>query len=333
VSGAGAVEAPADAAPAAVAPGVVRVLGRNATGASQLQDPKGLARDATGRLYVVQDQANRIAVLNPDGSVATTLGGAGSGDGQFQEPWGMTVAPNGDLYVADTWNHRIQKFDASGRFLTKWGTFIDAKGQRDAEPGGLWGPRDVAIGPDGNVYVTDTGNKRIQVFDPNGRFLRAIGGEGSGPGQFREPVGIAFDAAGNLWVADTWNQRIQKLSASGQQLAQYPVPAWSSQAITNKPYLSADPSGRVYATVPEERRVLVVEPDGRVGSAPALQGYSFQLPIGVLAGPDGALWVSDSRAGVVVEVAGQTASGSPAAESGQDGSRSVGDEGSAPGAP
>jgi uncharacterized protein (TIGR03663 family) len=313
--GAPAAAPPAGEAPAgapAVAVGSVNVLGRTATGAPGLQEPKAIARDPAGRLYVVQSQGNRVTVLNPDGTVAATWGRGGTGDGEFQEPWGIAVAPTGEVYVADTWNHRIQKFDAQGRFLTKWGTFADTKGARDLEPGAFWGPRAIAIGPDGNLYVTDTGNKRIQVFDPNGRFLRALGGEGTGPGQFREPVGLAFDPQGNLWVADTWNQRIQRLDLAGRQLAQFAVPGWNSQSVTNKPYLSVDPSGRVYASVPEERRVLVIEPDGRMGTVPELQGYPLQLPIGLLAGPEGALWVADSRAGVVLEVPPRTA-GRPAA--------------------
>jgi len=292
--------APPAAAPAG-ATGGLQVIGRTASGAPALGEPKGLARDAAGRLYVVEGSAGRVTIFNPDGTVATSFGKTGTGDGEFQEPWGVAVAPNGDIYVADTWNHRIQKFDATGRFLAKWGSFADVKNPTE-QPSAFWGPRAVAIGPDGNVYVTDTGNKRIQVFDQTGRFVRALGSEGSGPGQFREPVGLAIDASGNLYVADTWNQRIQKLDATGRQLAQYPVPAWSSQAITNKPYLSVDPAGRIYATVPEERRVLVVEPDGRLQPVSQLQAFNLQLPIGVLAGPNDALWVSDSRGGVVVAI-------------------------------
>ena len=298
------------------------MLGRIGTGPATLPEAKGLARDAAGRLYVVQSAANRITILNPDGSVATTLGKAGSGDGDFQEPWSVAIAPDGSVFVADTWNHRIQKFDATGRFVAKWGNFIDTKGQRDAEPYAFWGPRDVAIGPDGNVYVSDTGNKRITVFNQNGQYIRALGGEGSAPGQFKEPVGITFDPAGNLWVADTWNQRIQKLNpTTGQQLAQYPVPAWSSTAITDKPYLRSDPTGRIYATVPSERRVLMVAPDGTMANTvPALQGYQFQKPIGLLAGADGALWVGDSQAGVVVESPGTPPSPPAAVNSDQSAS-------------
>ena len=293
--------APSGGSAAVVRPDGLVVLGRSATGAPLLLEPKGLARDATGRLYVTDTRANRVYVFNPDGSLALQFGRPGEGDGEFNEPWGIGVAPNGDIYVADTWNHRIQKFDAAGRFLTKWGYLVDARGQRDAEPGGFWGPRAVAIGPDGNVYVTDTGNKRIQVFDPNGRFVRAIGGDGTAPGQFREPVGLAFDSAGNLYVADTWNQRVQKLDSTGRGLAQYSIPAWSSQAITNKPYLAVDSGGHVWAAVPEERRVVRIDPDGRIQPAPEFAGFDFQLPIGLVASSDGSVWVSDAGAGVVVQ--------------------------------
>jgi sugar lactone lactonase YvrE len=310
--------APAVGAPAlSVLPDGLVLLGRAAGSAPVLREPRGLTRDAAGRLYIADSAANRVIVMNPDGTVAAQIGRAGQGDGEFQEPWDVAVAPNGDIYVADTWNHRIQKFNANGTFLTKWGYFVDNKGVRDAEPGGFWGPRDVVVGPDGNVYVTDTGNKRVQVFDPNGQFLRAIGGEGSGPGQFREPVGLALDSAGNLYVADTWNQRIQRLDPTGRQVAQYPIPGWNSQTMTNTPYLSVNRAGQIYATVQEERRVVRIEADGRVQPAPEVQSYSFQMPIGVLATADGGLWVSDGPGGVVVQVTPRAApGGEPAAGAG-----------------
>ena len=112
--------------------------------------------------------AARVTAFNPDGTVASTWGGPGQGDGQFQEPWGIAVAPNGNVYVADTWNHRVQYFDPNGKFLGKWGRLGDAKGRTDADPSVFWGPRSIAISPAGEVYVTDTGNKRIQVFGLDG---------------------------------------------------------------------------------------------------------------------------------------------------------------------
>ena len=81
------------------------------------------------------------------------------------------------------------------------------------------------IGRDGNVYVMDTGNKRVQVFTPDGGFITQWGGGGVVDGRFDEPVGLAQDADGNWYVADTWNKRIQKFSEAFNYLAQWPSTA------------------------------------------------------------------------------------------------------------
>jgi DNA-binding beta-propeller fold protein YncE len=240
-----------------------------------------------------------VTVFNSDGSIAQSWGSPGQGDGQLQEPWGVAVAPNGDVYVADTWNHRVQRFDSTGKFLGKWGKLGDARGGVDGEPGVFWGPRSIAISSQGEVYVSDTGNKRVQVFDLQGNFRRMFGGEGTQPGQFREPVGLALDNEGNLLVADAWNQRVQRLDPAGRPLEDFAVSAgWESQSITNKPYLAFDSQGRIIATLPDMGRVMVFGASGNTVS-------QFQLPqdgtpVGIYTGKDGRLYVADARNGVIV---------------------------------
>jgi DNA-binding beta-propeller fold protein YncE len=266
-------------------------------GRPALVDPKNVAVGTDGRVYVVEGRASRVTVLNGDGSFSASWGTPGAGDGQFQEPWGIAVAPDGNVYVADTWNHRIQYFDSSGKFLGKWGRLADAKGRTDTEQGAFWGPRSIAISPGGEVFVTDTGNKRVQVFDLQGNFKRMFGGEGTAPGQFREQVGITIDAQGNLWVADTWNGRIQKVDPNGQPLLQVPVPpGWESQNVTNKPYLAVDLQGRVYASFPEQGRLVVFGPDGSQVKDIPLANSS---PVGVAASPDGRIMAADARGNIV----------------------------------
>ena len=146
--------------------------------------------------------------------------------------------------MADTWNHRIQKFDASGRFLKRWGGLADAKGGADAEPGTFWGPRDVAIGPDGLLYVTDTGNKRIQVFDTERQLCPRLRWRGYRARAFPR-AGRLRDRRPTILVADTWNKRVQRLDLNGRPLAQYPIPEWERQSISNKPYLASFGDGRI----------------------------------------------------------------------------------------
>src|SRR5207244_308792 len=101
-----------------------------------------------------------------------------SDEGKGTGPGGLAVDKTGNVYVADTWNHRIQVFDSNGKFLRKWGGFVnlsDPAGAADADKDTkFFGPRGVAVGPDGNIYVTDTGNKRMHIFDPTGKLVRKI---------------------------------------------------------------------------------------------------------------------------------------------------------------
>jgi len=80
-------------------------------------------------------------------------------------------------------------------------------------PGALSDPGGLAVDSEGNVYVADTGNARVQKFGPDGRFLKAVGTAGSGEGEFNQPSDLALDGQGNVYVIDTWNHRVQKFDA------------------------------------------------------------------------------------------------------------------------
>jgi uncharacterized protein (TIGR03663 family) len=274
------------------------VYGRTADGRAVLVDPKNVAMAPDGKLYVVEGRGARVTVFNADGTLAVSWGGPGQGDGQFQEPWGVAVAPDGNVYVADTWNHRVQYFDPSGKFLGKWGRLGDAKGRTDTDQGVFWGPRSIAISPAGEVYVTDTGNKRVQVFGLDGTFKRMFGGDGNAPGQFKEEVGVALDAQGNVWIADTWNARIQKLSPNGEPLAQIAIPnGWQSQSVSNKPYLAVDAQGRVIASFPDQGRLVLFGADGQ--QIKELATLDNSSPVGVALALDGRVLVAEARGNVV----------------------------------
>jgi DNA-binding beta-propeller fold protein YncE len=92
---------------------------------------------------------------------------------------------------------------ASKALPYKWGTF----GTGDEQ---FRFPGCAAVDSVGNVYVADTGNHRIQMFDSSGTFLTKWGSEGSEDGQFSEPTCVAVDSVGNVYVVDTENHRIQK---------------------------------------------------------------------------------------------------------------------------
>lgn len=276
------------------------LFGVNQAGEPQLVEPKGVALGPDGRAYVSEARGNRITVFNPDGSLATTWGRGGAGDGEFNEPWGLTIAPTGEVFVADTWNHRIQKFTPDGRFVSAWGGLVDTSRDPQGATGKFWGPRSVVIGPDNLLYVTDTGNKRIQVFDLNGSFVRAFGGAGNEPGKLNEPVGLAVDGS-SLLVADAWNGRIQRLDFNGTPLASIPIQGWEGRGIANKPYLAAAPDGRIFITLPEKNAVHQVTPQGQATPLQRQPDRANRLgfPTGITVGPDGQVYVAESGGGTV----------------------------------
>ncbi|MCH7578067.1 MAG: TIGR03663 family protein, partial [Chloroflexi bacterium] len=188
------------------------VLGQPGDDPGSFNEPAGLTIDSQGNLYVADTFNHRVQKFDPEGNFLAEVGGNGSGEGEFSEPWGLAVDLDGNLYVADTFNHRIQKFDPDFNFLLAFG--VPATSQVDPEPEAFWGPRDVAIDPEGNIWVADTGTARMVKYGPDGRFLQAFGGMGEGAGQFQEPTAIEITPGGDIFVADSGNRRVQRFDAS-----------------------------------------------------------------------------------------------------------------------
>jgi DNA-binding beta-propeller fold protein YncE len=312
-----------------------------ATATGRLSYPHGIAVDTAGTIFVADSGNNRIVAgntsgdgfswgsfcnltteakegcMDPDGTGPLPLGA-----GQFNEPWGVAVdATRGWVYVADTWNHRIQAFDTTGQFLGQWGDgiLVDADfapGGRPDTPYGFYGPRGVAVDNEGRVYVTDTGNERVliyEVVEVNGQlqvsYLSQIGTMGPDLGQFLEPVGIAVDATGWVYVADTLNGRVQVFAPSSPgtlasyPVANWPVTGWDSTSRENKPYIAVGPGGQIYFSVPERHYLASTDSTGKVltvwgGSGSDLA--AFNMPIGVAVDAQGQVYVSDSGNGRVL---------------------------------
>jgi len=261
--------------------------------------PRGLAVAPDGTLYVADTAQHRVWHITPQGMVLGSIGGLGAEPGQFSEPWGVAVDAAGNVYVADTWNHRVQKFDANGHFLAQWGTATQVAGLA-AGQSSFFGPRGVAVGPDNQIYVTDTGNKRVQVFTADGQFVREFGASGTAPGQFNEPVGVAVDAAGEVFVADMWNLRMQVFSPSSMVLRLWDIPSWNVNNPEEKSFVALD-AGAVYVSDPTRQRVLAFSLEGTFlwAISATTSEVALTYPTGV-AVRDNILYVADAHTAMVL---------------------------------
>jgi len=184
------------------------------------------------------------------------------GAGLFAMPHSLTVDEAGDVWVADVALHQVFKFSPRGKLLLTLGERgIPGDDQRHFNR-----PSDVAIGPDGSIFVSDGyGNNRVVKFDPAGKFLRAWGKKGAGAGEFNLPHAIGVDGRGRVYVNDRGNSRIQCFDADGHFLFQ-----WKGPPFVNPQDVKIGRSGRAYVVQsgdeapPDEAGVLVLSGDGMV---------------------------------------------------------------------
>jgi DNA-binding beta-propeller fold protein YncE len=145
------------------------------------------------------------------------------GEGLFIWPHGFFLDDDGNIWTTDArgaggQGHQVMKFTQDGELLMTIGTAgVAGAGQNTFD-----GPADVAVAPNGDVFVVDGhGNDRVVKFSKDGDFIMEWGEEGSGPGQFNEPHSLAFDSRGRLFVGDRLNERIQVFDQNGHYLTEW----------------------------------------------------------------------------------------------------------------
>jgi hypothetical protein len=207
-----------------------------------LNQPKSVVIDKAGAIYLADTRNFRVRRIGTDGVIDTVVGSATAGFGgdggpplaaqlQFQmvsdnpEPGGGLALDGQDrLYIVDTENQRIRRVDFAANVIETVAGNGTAGFSGDGGPAteaSLAWPRDVALGPDGRLYIADTDNHRVRAVDLStgvidtvvGDGMARFGGDGGPPraASLWRPWGITFDAAGNLYVADTFNNRIRKV--------------------------------------------------------------------------------------------------------------------------
>jgi sugar lactone lactonase YvrE len=307
-------------------------------GAARFSTPDGIAVFPDGRLAVADTGNDTIRTVTMAGDVTTlagTAGAVGTTDGsgslaRFQNPVGLAADAAGNLYVADTLNHTIRTVAPDGTVATlagSPGTSGNADGAglttaRFSLPGG------VTVGPQGNLYVADTGNSLIRQITPGG-IVSTLAGNTAGSGfadgtgsaaYFSVPVGLVVDLAGNIYVADTGNNAIRRITPGGvvTTLAGNSLAGAADgngrSATFNKPQgIAIDGDGNLYVADTGNSLLRKVTPAGDVttlagtagveGVAPGGLPGTLNHPLGIAVGADGKLYVSSENSLLAVALA------------------------------
>ncbi|MET0306688.1 MAG: NHL repeat-containing protein [Solirubrobacterales bacterium] len=218
-----------------------------------MANPEDAAAAPDGRVYVSEGGNNRVSVFSaasgdflfafgkgvkPGGGnlcdAATDCQAAGTGEtdsGALDRPAGLT-ADSARVYIGEIENNRVSVFDLDGGFLFAFGKGVNAEpgaldpdvcttqcqqGENNIAPGVISSPEDLAVGPEGNVFVADGGDNYVAVFSAAGEYIETFGN--TGPEALVEPRAIASDEAGSLWVADSAADEVKRFSATGAFLS------------------------------------------------------------------------------------------------------------------
>lgn len=195
-------------------------FGSRGHGDGQFLCPIGVAFSLVSQEVFITDKWKHcIHVYDTEGHFIRQLGRKGKGFGHFSAPEGISTDRHGNIYVADTCNHRVQVLDSDGVFLRELGvvsseTLQDGRRYTKTE---FYEPTGVAASLDGSrVYVADSGNHRIKVFDGiTGERVLMFGTRGFNKGQFETPECVAVDPEGFILVGDSGNGRVQVFRPNG----------------------------------------------------------------------------------------------------------------------
>jgi len=253
-------------------PPVTAFNGGHGRGKGQFDNPRALAIDSAGNIYVADTGNGRVQKFSPNGTFVTRIG-------PFDAPNGIAIDRAGNICVTEVGSkHRVQKLGPDGTFIAVWAP-------------ALYGPGKIAIGPDDSIYVVDSGRNRMVKFSPDGQVLASWGSEGSGDGQFRGVSSVAVDPTNKVYIADPVNSRIQVFDSDGKFLTKWSIPEWGEPRGFED--LAID-SGRnqLYASSGHMASVLIFDLNGtRLGnltpeppnklegpSALALSGTKLYVP-------------------------------------------------------
>ncbi len=241
----------------------------------QFQNPSAVAVDSNDRVYVFQRLGPPVMVFAPDGQF---LSGWPRRDGLLEDAHHIYIGPDDSVFLADRDAHQVLKCTTEGEVLMALGNRYRAALQAPFNH-----PSDIAVGPSGDIYVSDGyGNSCVHRFTAEGEYVGSFGSPGSGPGEFRVPHSIRVANDGRIYVCDRENHRVQVFSNDGTFLG-----AWTDFKSPMGVHIDANQMVYVTDQVP---RLSVLTLDGEL----VARGRTFENGHNVYTNSNGDLYAVDT---------------------------------------
>ncbi len=242
---------------------------------TDLGKPKGMGLDRDGHILVIEPHYMRVNHFTSGGQRVAQWGVKGTNIGEFILPRSIAQDSQGDFHVSEyTVVDRVQRFTlgppglAEGRRPVGRRVEVLSDGPKgfEAWPTASWGSpgilegqfnraEGIAVGPRDDIYVADSCNHRIQVFDRDGKFLRSHGRAGSHPGEFSYPYDVRVDSAGNQYVCEFGNSRITVLDSADRVIAVIGGAGATPGTFANPWSIALDSKGNLYVADSQIHRV------------------------------------------------------------------------------
>ncbi|MBI0577698.1 6-bladed beta-propeller [Neobacillus cucumis] len=225
-------------------------FGKKGTGKGQFQFPYGIAGDKAGNVYVADLYNAKISVFTSKGKFIKYFEVKDKKDA-FKSPGGLRIY-NDMMYVTDIQKGKVMEFDLKGKKLLEISS-ATAKDDR------LNAPNAVTIDDDRNIYVSDTGNQRLVVYDKNGKFIRLINGstDGKGDSKFVNPRGIGIQGDGTLLMVDNMTHYVYGFDKKGKQVFQLGGIGADKEQFYLPNGLFIDDKGEIFITDTVNKRVAL----------------------------------------------------------------------------
>lgn len=245
-----------------------------------------VAVDSQDRVYVYSRSEHPMIVFDRDGNFLTSWG-----DDILKDAHGIFIDAEDNIYCVERETHVMRKFTTEGELLMTLGTPDEAGAE--GEPFNL--PTDFALGPDGEMFISDGyGNARIHKYSPDGELIKSWGKPGTGPGEFDLPHCVRVDPRNRVMVADRSNNRIQFFTLDGEYIEE-----WGNLLQPDTIFIDED---ELVYIAELDQRISIMTLDGEVVSqwgserGSTVPGEFLACPHGIWVDSHGDIYVGEVQA-------------------------------------